>query len=122
MILTAANKAKHLLVILFVGRVELKEIAENSPDLFATVAQLEPGFTILADFSQLEWMDVHCAPEIAKIMNLCAQKGVNKIIRVIPDPSKDIGFTILSRFHYPNKPRMIVCETLLEAGNLLSLA
>jgi hypothetical protein len=48
-------------------------------------------------------------------------RGVKLIIRVIPDPSKDIGFGILSRFHYPNKPRTVICETLSEAAKHLKV-
>jgi hypothetical protein len=66
-------------------------------------------------------MSLDCAPEIAKVMDLCAKAGVQLIVRVIPDPAKDIGFTILTRFHYPNKPRALTCQTLAEAAHHLAL-
>jgi hypothetical protein len=83
--------------------------------------ELAPGFRLLADLTQLESISIDCAPELAKVMDRCAKAGVKLIVRVIPDPSKDIGFTILTRFHYPTKPRAIVCETLVEAAQHLGL-
>jgi hypothetical protein len=122
MVLVCSNKAKQLLVIIFAGRVEADQIARNLNDVTALINELRPGFHVLADLSPLETMSVDCAPEIAKTMELCAEKGVKLIVRVIPDPAKDIGFTILSRFHYrKSKPRMVVCETLAEAEKDLDL-
>jgi len=122
MVLTSINKGKQLLLILFVGRVEAGEIVKQQEELATLLMEIEPGFRVLADLSPLESMSVDCAPEIAKTMELCGERGVKLIVRVIPDPAKDIGLTILSRFHYHNKPRMVVCETLVEAGKHLGLS
>ena len=122
MVLVTANKAKQLLVITFAGRVEVDQIREESKDIAALLVEFEPGFRVLADLTPLESMSVDCAPEIAKVMDLCAEKGVKMIVRVIPDPATDIGFNILTRFHYPHSVRSVVCETLVEAGKLLGFA
>jgi len=119
MVIASANKRKQLLVITFAGRVEAEQIVEQAKDVAALIEDWEPGFRVLADLTPLESMSVDCAPEIAKVMDLCAAKGVKLIVRVIPDPAKDIGFTILSRFHYHDKARMVVCGTLPEAGTHL---
>jgi anti-anti-sigma regulatory factor len=120
MVIVSANKRKQLLVIIFAGRVEVEQVVEQRQDVAALVAELEAGFRVLADLSSLESMSLDCAPEIAKTMELCAEKGVKLIVRVIPDPAKDIGFTILSRFHYrKSKPRMVVCQTMSEAEHQL---
>ena len=121
MVIASANKRRLLLVITFAGRVEVGQIVEQAKDVAALIGDWEPGFRVLADLTALESMSVDCAPEIAKVMDLCAAKGVKLIVRVIPDPAKDIGFTILSRFHYHNNARMVVCETLAEAGTHLGL-
>ena len=47
--------------------------------------------------------------------------GMAQVVRVIPDPTKDIGFNILARFHYHKNPRMNNCETMIEALKLLAL-
>ena len=76
---------------------------------------------LLADFSQLESMDPECVPELGRAMELLDQSGVGLIVRVIPDPAKDIGMNILTVFHYPHPPRVITCETLAEALRKLAL-
>jgi hypothetical protein len=39
---------------------------------------------------------------------------------VIPDPRKDIGFNILSLFHYRHDIHIVTCETLEEAKRALA--
>jgi hypothetical protein len=39
---------------------------------------------------------------------------------VIPDPRKDIGFTILSQFHYGPEIRTVTFETLADAVQSLA--
>jgi len=121
MVLVTSNKIKQLLFFTFAGRVEVDQILQSHNDTATIIADLAPGFRVLADLTSLDSMSVDCAPEIAKIMELCAKGGVKLIVRIIPDPSKDIGFSILSRFHYRTKPRTIVCQTLSEAEKHLSL-
>jgi hypothetical protein len=122
MVLVTANKIKQLLVFAFAGHVQADQIVESTKDAAALMTTLEPGFRVLADLTSLDSMTVDCAPEIAKVMDLCASGGVKLIVRVIPDPAKDVGFSILSRFHYPNKPHAIVCKTLSEAGEHLGMS
>ena len=59
-------------------------------------------------------------PKGAKPLSL-EEHGVELVIRVVPDPTKDIGFNIISRFHYQHSPRTVICETIAEAATLLSL-
>jgi hypothetical protein len=66
--------------------------------------------------------DVACAPSIERVMDLCQEHGIAEIIRIIPDPSRDIGLGIMSRFHYGNSVRIFNCSTQEEAFNLLSTA
>jgi hypothetical protein len=121
MVLITANKPKQLLLFTFAGHVTPDQILQSAKDLPPLLTDLSPGFRVLADLTALESMTLECAPEIGKVMDLCAKAGVKLIVRVIPDPAKDIGFTILTRFHYPSKPRALVCQTLLEAAKQLSL-
>jgi hypothetical protein len=41
------------------------------------------------------------------------------VVRIIPDPSKDIGLNILSIVHYRGTVQVITCETALEAWRVL---
>ncbi len=101
-----ADRSKRLVVISAAGRVGKKD--------------LEPGFRVLADFRWLDLMDSSSAPHIAEIMDALAEKKVASVVRVIPDPHKDIGLNILSQFHYGPEIRTITFETLADA--LQSLA
>ena len=46
--------------------------------------------------------------------------GVAEVVRVIPDPQKDIGLNILSVFHYSRRVRIVTCESLAEAEELFA--
>ena len=74
----------------------------------------------MVDLTQLESMDVSCAPFIEKAMDLCNEKGATTVVRVIPDPRRDIGMTIMSMFHYGGDVRIITCQSLAEANKVLS--
>ena len=54
-------------------------------------------------------------------MKLIDQSGVGMVVRVIPDPKKDIGLNILTIFHYRNQPRFVTCEKMTEAAEVLAL-
>jgi hypothetical protein len=42
------------------------------------------------------------------------------VVRVIPDPQKDIGMQIMSLFHYDRRVRIVTCESLAEAMKVLA--
>jgi len=54
------------------------------------------------------------------MMDLCNKKGVETVVRVIPDPHKDIGLNIMSLFHYRRRVRVVTCQTLEEARRVLA--
>ncbi len=109
-----------LLIIRFSGRVT-KEEAERGVDTAAkSLTALARKFRLLADLTTLCSMDVECAPFIERVMDLCQEHGVAEVIRIIPDPTQDIGLQIMSRFHYGSDVRIFTCSTHEEAFNLLS--
>ena len=79
------------------------------------LGDMEPGFRLMTDLSSLESMDADCAPDLGVMMDLCSKKGVKVILRVIPDPQKDIGFTILSHLHYGSDVRVTTYDNLADA-------
>lgn len=81
--------------------------------------QLRAGFAALVDLSGLERMDLDCVPHLARIMDLFLASGVGLVVRVAPDPSKDIGFNILTITHYRGKVPVITCDTVEEARRAL---
>lgn len=121
MFLATINKPKQLLCLSFVDRVSVEELQEGYNEMAKLLEDLTSGFRVLGDLSQLGMFEPNCAREIGKAMELCDQKGVGLVVRVIPDPAKDIGLNILSVFHYQRRPRIVTCQSLAEAGEILGI-
>ncbi len=121
MFLATINKPKQLLCLSFIGRVSAEQLRLGREDIVSLLADLQSGFRILTDLSRLDSMDPSCAAEIGATMELCEQKGVRLVIRIVPDPAKDIGLNILTLFHYQQRPRIITCSNFAEAEDALQL-
>ena len=115
MILATSNKAKQLLCVNYIGRVRPAELKQGREELKALLADMRPGFCFLANLSNLEVMGLDCRTELGRNMDLISQRGVGRVVRVIPDPSKDPGLNILGFFHYPNHPPIRTFTTLAAA-------
>ena len=115
-----AHKSRNLLEIAFAGEVDASETKQCVDQVERLLGGLEEGFTLLNDLSGLDNMELDCAAHLAHSMELCKKAGVARVVRVIPDPKKDIGLNILSRFHYPSQVQIVTCETLDEALKLLA--
>jgi len=113
------DKAQNLLMVRYRGRVGRNEIERCPEEVRHALSKLSRGFRLLADFSQLEEMDVSCASVVAKIMNLCNEACVATVVRVIPQPKQDIGLQIMSLFHYGNNVRIETCTSTDEAHKIL---
>jgi hypothetical protein len=121
MFLLTTNKSKRLIHMSFIGHVTAEELRQGSRDLVALLPDLPAGLHLLADLERLESMDADCVEQLGKNMELLDRHGVELAVRVIPDPTKDIGLSILTVFHYRNPPRTVICETMAEAARALSL-
>jgi hypothetical protein len=115
-----ADKSKRLIVISAVGHVTKDELKAAATDVTAISQDFAPGFCALTDFRWLESMDASGAPHIAEIMDALAVKKVGSVVRVVPDPHKDIGLNILSQFHYGPDVRIVTFETLADALEYLA--
>ena len=121
MILITSNRAKQLVYVHYSGQVEVADFQDRREDFVAQLSEMKPGFLLLSDLSQLESMDLACAAELGKMMTLVADAGIGRVVRIIPDPTKDIGMNILTAFHYHGRPRPATCATMAEAAELLGL-
>jgi anti-anti-sigma regulatory factor len=119
MVAIEVDQPKNLLVVRYRGLIGSGEMQGSLDQIQAGLAKLESGFRLLADLTDLESMDVACAPFIEKAMDLCNEKGASLVVRVIPDPHRDIGLQIMSYFHYSGDVRIVTCETLAEAAKIL---
>jgi anti-anti-sigma regulatory factor len=113
------DEPKRLLVIRYRGVVKAEETEKGLEQIRNGLSKLQSGFRLLADLTELESMDTACAPFIEKAMDLCNQKGASMVVRVIPDPRRDIGLQIMSAFHYRGDVKIVTCETLAQADDLL---
>ena len=100
---------------MYSGKVEPADLALGRPKLVAALATVRPGFRLLTDLSELAEMKYACAKEIEAMMDLVRKKGVAEVVRVIPDPHKDIGFKVMSFFHYGRAVPVLTCDTRAEA-------
>lgn len=114
------NESRNLLSIRYTGSVDAAEASRCAKECAAAVQKLRPGFRLLSDLTGLEQMDFACVPAIKRMMDLCDKAGVELVVRVIPDPHKDIGLNIMSLFHYRKRVRIITCEQLKEAESILA--
>jgi hypothetical protein len=115
-----ADPEKKLLTMTFAQHVGPDELEKANAKLPALLDQLSPGFRLLSDLSKLESMDPACVAYLKTNMDVLNKRGVSLVVRVIPDPRKDIGLNILSLFHYRRGIRIVTCETIEEARTVLA--
>jgi anti-anti-sigma regulatory factor len=113
------DEPRRTLVIRYDGVVRAEETEKGLEQIRSGLAKLQSGFRLLADLTDLQSMDVGCAPFIEKAMDLCNEKGASLVVRVIPDPHRDIGLQIMSIFHYGGDVQILTCETLAQAKEIL---
>jgi hypothetical protein len=114
-----SDRSKRLLVISAAGRVTKKEVESVALRVREMMKDVTPGFRVLTDFRWLERMDPAAAVPLAEIMDALAEKDVATVVRVVPDPHKDIGLNILSQFHYGPQIKLVTFESLAEALSAL---
>jgi hypothetical protein len=120
MIQFESDNSKNILRVRFSKNVEPDQTRLYVETAKTRIAELKPGFLMLTDLSGLSSMDAPCAPHIGKAMDVFRKGGVLKVVRVIPDPRVDIGFNIMSLFHYRRRTQIVTCETLAEAEKILA--
>jgi len=113
------DEPKRLLAIRYHGVVRAEETEKGLEQIRNGLTKLQRGFRLLADLSELQSMDVGCAPFIEKAMDMCNEKGASMVVRVIPDPHRDIGLQIMSYFHYSGDVQIVTCQTLADAEQAL---
>lgn len=114
------DQSRNLLVIRYGDHVVPAETERALEEVRFTLDKVERGFRLLADLTDLRSMDVLCAPHIESAMEMFNEKGVSEVVRIIPNPKLDIGFQIMSYFHYRGDVHIMTCESLDEAMNLLA--
>jgi len=114
-----SDRSKRLLVISAAGEVTKNEVEAVALRVRDMMNEVTPGFRVLTDFRWLDRMEPTAATHVAEIMDALAKKDVAAVVRVVPDPHKDIGLNILSQFHYGPKIKLATFESLAEALSAL---
>ena len=109
------NPAEQLLTLSYSPRVNVEDMKRCLQEVRAALVDMQPGFRLLNNLSNLEKMEPGCAEHIIEIMEACNAKRIGTVVRVIPDPTKDIGFNIMSRFHYSPQVKLRIYENLEDA-------
>lgn len=116
---TEVDKARNLVILRYSGEVTVAETKSAADQIEAALPRLQPGFRLLTDMSGLAAMAPQSVPQVQRMMDACNRQGVGLVVRVIPDPHKDIGLNIMSLFHYGRGVRIVTCETLEAAQHVL---
>jgi hypothetical protein len=117
----AVEKSANLLKISYSGKIEPEEAEQCKKSIVSVLGELKPGFRMLSDLRELVAMELACAPFIEQVMDACDCAGVKMVVRIMPDPRKDIGLNIMSLFHYDRGVRIVTCKTLEEAQSVLGI-
>ena len=120
MFYVVADKSKQLLTMTFSRQVSMEEMKSCLDETECSLADMEPGFQLLTDLSNLESMEATCTDYIGQIMDLCSTKGVSAVFRVVPNPHTDLGYTLMSLFHYSRDVRTMTFDNLTEAMQSLA--
>ncbi len=117
---TATTIGPGVITMSFAHHVDAAEMRSCLDQITVLLRDVQPGFSLLTDLTNLVFMDPDCASHLGTIMDLCDVAGVKTVIRVIPDSHKDIGFTLLSHLHYRPEVEVITVENLADAILLLA--
>jgi hypothetical protein len=111
--------SRNLIGLRYRGRVAAADVKAVSERVMELLPSLRQGFTLLADLSELESMELECVTDITRIMDACNAAGIGTVVRIVPDTRKDIGLNILSIIHYRRGVRVLTCESSEEAARAL---
>jgi hypothetical protein len=115
MILCNVDESGRVLTMSYNHRVGAEDMRRCLGTVRDLMEQLKPGFFLLTDLTNLESMEASCAPDLGAIMELCSAKGMASVVRVIPDPTKDIGFDLISQFHLQLPVKTQTHQSLADA-------
>ena len=120
MIQTNFDDKRNVLITEFEGKIDMRQAEEFYTNFQTFLPKLGKGFKLLTDLSRAQFVDPNIQELVKRTMDLLNDQGVREIIRVIPDPERDIGFNIMSLFHYSKDVKIHTVEFREEADALLS--
>ena len=115
MIQARYDQKRNAVILDFSGKIDAPQAEQFYLDIQKIIPKCGKGFKLLTDLSAVQEMGQDLRNSVKKTMDLFNAKGVTKIIRVIPDPEKDIGFNIMSLFHYSKDVSFVTVPSRQEA-------
>ena len=115
MIKVSCQQSCQALVFEFIGQIKLSDEAPLMEQLEKILPEQCGNFTVLTDVSAVEGYEPNMQQAIKRVMDYLNSRGVRKIIRIIPDQEKDIGFSIMSIFHYSPGVQVLTMASREEA-------
>jgi hypothetical protein len=115
----AVDVPRKLIEVRYTGGVQPPEVEAVLLKVKALLPALPAGFTLLVDLSGLDSMGLECGLPISQLMDLCNAGGIGTVVRIIPDPRKDIGLKILSIIHYGRGVKVLTFQDGAEARRSL---
>lgn len=110
-----SDPSHKVLTMSFSGHVKAREMQSCLEEALDLLRLMKRGFQLVTDLTHLERMDPTCSIPIGKMMDMCSKSGVGLIVRVIPNPKTDLGYSLMSVFHYKRTVRTVTVETLAAA-------
>ena len=120
MFVVEIDSSRRFVVISVSGHVTAEDASDTTKRVREVLIDVEPGFVALVDYRCLDSMATGAAEFIGEIMDVFVAKKVSAVVRVVPDPRKDIGLNILSKFHYGPEIKLMTFETLADAVQALA--
>ncbi len=108
---TRFDATRQILQVRFRGRVTRDVMARHLAEIEELEPTLRSGFTLASNLSELDEIESGSLEILIRVMETLRRAGVRTVGRFIPNPEKDIGFAILSAFHYPEGIHCFSCET-----------
>ena len=121
MFLATINKSHRLLHASYICKVTVADLERGYEDLKLLVREFPDGYILFADWGRMESIDPECATIIGQTMELFDQSSMERVVRLFPDPTKDIGLNILGAFHISNQRPFVTCDNMKDAIRALRL-
>ena len=113
------DASRNIIRMSYRGHAAAAEMKAFAGKVRSLLPGVRKGFTVLTDLSGLDSMELDCVTDLTKMMDEFKAKGVDTVVRIVPDPAKDIGFNILSVVHYRRGVHVVTCQTAEEAERVL---
>ena len=119
--LVYANAKQNLLHLILVGALGKAEGKALLEDVERALPSVQRGFVLLTDLRDVTSVDADAYAFVKELMELCEERGVKKVVRVLGETEDDLGFTIMSFFHYGHNVAVVTCLNMDQALRRLSI-